>query len=94
MDYLNDNKHMFNFVLWRANFEKEFGFKKATYQDAINALFYYGILEKTNRVKRNERGVCCRVYIFHADLNFEDLPKEPFGIRNPEHLEIVKQRKG
>lgn len=94
MDYLNDNKHMFNFVLWRANFEKLTGFKEGTYRDTINAMFYYGILESTNRIKRNSKNVCCKVYIFHADLLYDKLPKERFEIRNKEHLRISKERKG
>lgn len=91
---LNNNKHLFNFVLWRANFEKELGYKEHAYYDAINALFYYRLLEKTNRVKRNEKGTCCKVYIFHVDLRVEDLPKERFNSNDNNYMKIVKQQKG
>lgn len=94
MDYLNDNKQKFNFVLWRQNFENLTSFKEQTYRDSVNALFYYGVFEKTNRVKRNEKNVCCKVYIFHADLSENELPKEKFNPKNPEHIKIIKERKG
>lgn len=94
LNYLNNNKHLFNFVLWRANFEKLTGVKETTYREGINALFYYGILEKTNRIKRNEKGTCCKVYIFHIDLDIESLSAERFNPKNPEHMKIVKDRKG
>lgn len=93
-NYLKENQHMFNFVLWKANFEKLTGLKEKAYKDAINGLFYYGILEKTNRVKRNNKGVCCKVYIFHADLTVDRLPKEKFDARSPEHLQLARERKG
>lgn len=94
LNYLNNNIHMFNFVLWKANFEKLTGVKETTYKEGINALFYYGILEATNRMKRNKKNICCKVYIFHTDLNIESLPKERFNPKNPEHMKIVKARKG
>lgn len=94
LNYLNNNIHMFNFVLWRANFEKLTGVKETTYREGINALFYYGILEATNRVKRNKKNICCKVYIFHIDLDINTLPSERFNPKNPEHMKIVKERKG
>lgn len=91
--YLKSNQHMFNFVLWRANFEKITGYKEKAYKDAINGLFYYGVLEATNRVKRNKQGVCCKVYLLRLDLGASNLPKEKFNARDPEHLKIAKERK-
>lgn len=93
MYYLNDNRHLFNFVLWRANFEKFFGFKEKAYRDAINAMFYYGLLERTNRIKKNNKDVCCKVYIFRADLDLNSIPSEKFDVRNPDHLQIAKERR-
>lgn len=43
--------------------------------------------------KKNEKGVCCKVYIFHADLDISKLPTEKFDARNPQHLQIAKKRK-
>lgn len=93
MRYLNDNKHNFNYVLWFHNFSTLTGFKESAYRYALKALFYYGILEPTNRFKRNDQGVCCQVFIFHSDFLVENLPKEAFNKNNKEHLQIAKKNK-
>lgn len=93
MDYLNDNKHGFDYVLYFYHFNKLTGFKESAYRYALKALFYYKILQPTNRWKRNEKGICCQVFIFHSNFLEKDLPKEPFDKRKKEHLDIAAKNK-
>lgn len=93
MRYLNDNKHNFNYVLWFQNFSNLTSFKEGAYRYALKALFYYKILEPTNRYKKNDSGVCCQVFIFHSDLLVKDLPEVPFDKNNKKHLEIAAANK-
>lgn len=74
-------------------FTKLTGFSESAYRNALKGLFYYGILESTNRYKINDNNICCQVFIFHSDFLVENLPKERFDKNNKEHIKIAKMNK-
>lgn len=94
LHYLGDNNDLYCLVLYNTKFQNKYGFSRSAYTDAMNAMFYYGIIIPTYRKKLNkELDISCRVFIFNANLDPKTLPKEPFCPTNKKHIEIVREIK-
>lgn len=94
LHYIGDNNDRFCMVLYNTGFQKEYDFSRSAYTDAMNAMFYYGLIVPTYRKKINKKeDVSCRIFIFNANLDPKTLPKEPFCPTNKQHMEIVRNIK-
>ena len=64
IDYIGRNANGFTFALSYADFNAKTGFKKTSYHSAVERLKELGILQPTERLKQDEKGIIAPIFIF------------------------------